>query len=124
MPAAIKQKCAGKRTVYGFVFQGDQPKRTKIEFLVGTKVLKRVSVRPADKDSCTMDIGALAFQAQVPFEVGVPILFSTAAGSSMSCTQFSFSSDRWPEIKVFGDNCCVLQLVCLLQFGYAPRHPC
>ena len=23
----------------------------------------------------------------------------------------------------FGDNCCVLQLVCLLQFGYAPRHP-
>jgi hypothetical protein len=41
----------------------------------------------------------------------------------MSCTQFSFSSDRWPEITVFGDNCCVLQLVCLLQFGYAPRHP-
>ena len=31
----------------------------------------------------------------------IPILFSTAAGSIMSCTQFSFSSHRWPEIKVF-----------------------
>ncbi len=119
----VEEKLTENLTVRGIVFHGDQPTSTKIEFTTGTKVLKQVSERPTDTASCTMDITALAFQVQFPFEEGVPILYSTDAGSSMSCTQFSFSTDRWPEVKIFDDKCCVLQLVCLLQFGYAPRNP-
>ena len=73
-----------------------------------------------------MDVGALLFQLQAPHEVGVPILYSTGAGTSEAITRFSFVRgcySRWPKIKVFGKDCCVAQLVCLLQFGYAPRSP-
>ena len=122
----VKETLEVDMTVWGDVFVDGVKKRKQIKFRAGTTVLKRVASIPGDRNSCTMDIGALLFQLQFPNEVGVPILYSTMAGSSDSSTEFSYTNggySRWPKIKVFGESCCVAQLVCLLQFGYAPRHP-
>jgi hypothetical protein len=66
------------------------------------------------------------FQLRDELEAGVPILYSTGAHTGEAITHFSFVKScygRWPMIKVFGKDCCVAQLVCLLQFGHAPRSP-
>ncbi len=122
----VEEVLTAELTVYGNVFVKGQNTRKHITFRAGTKVFRRVAEVPQDRSSCTMDIRALMFQLQAPHEVGVPILYSTAAGTGEAITRFSFVKscyNRWPYIKVFGKDCCVAQLVCLLQFGLAPRRP-
>jgi hypothetical protein len=97
-----------------------------LELAAESTVLERVYNIPGDAEHCVMDIRALLFQMQCPAEIGVPILYTTPAGSLSSVTHFSYTKgecSRWPHVQVFDDECCVAQLVCLLQFGFAPRYP-
>ncbi len=97
-----------------------------IVFQEGDEAFRRVRTRDRDTYSCTMNIAALFFQLERPGEVHVPILYHTPAGSDESQWSFSYTKgvyDRWGYIKVFGIECCVAQLVLLLQCDFAPVNP-
>ena len=79
-----------------------------------------------DVDHYCMDVIALLFQIQNPFERDVPVLdWVTKEGSRVHLSARGASYSGWPVVRCIGGSkqCCVNQLLGLLQFPVIPRHP-
>lgn len=76
----------------------------------------------------TLHFDVLLFCLQFPHVRRMPLLDYTTRGGGVAGSEPVYTTTgagyhMWPSVQVDGEECCVPQLLGLLQFQVIPRHP-
>jgi hypothetical protein len=108
----------------GGVVQDFGPYVARMVIPEDTDVLERLPPNHDELYFYRLHLDMLLFCIQFPHVRRLPLLdLMTGGGSHAIFTTTGAGYHIWPTVWVGGDDCCVLQLLGLLQFAIIPRHP-
>ena len=96
--------------------------------ITGINVLQMLAVGHIEQHFYVLHLDVLLFCLQFPHVRRVPLLDrrTRIAGVEQSFAVFTTTDSGysiWPCVKVNDEDCCVLELLGLLQFAVIPRNP-